>query len=507
MSSKEEGGVHDKRSEYPEAVLDRITDPVFAVDDEFRVTDANDAALSLFREASSETLNEATFRGSHIEEYGWLAGTSLGDLLEEAVSADEPIEFEEYYEPIESWLEGRSYPSETGVSVFLQAVRPEDERHGDLSDRMSVVRRSYEVMSDRSRSFDERVLELLEIGSAELGLDYGMLSNVRGKEEYVFEVVRSQDIPVEAGYTIPLEEFYCERTVLDRERLVLADVTREAPELTDRAGYTMFGISSYVGCPVVVDEEVYGSFCLCDGESRDRAFSDWEITIVEMMTELISYTLERRQAEKRLQHQNERLEQFASVLSHDLQTPLSIARGTLEMIETDNSEHVSRIDRAHERMSEIISDSIEMARQGNPVEDRSRIDLAAAGERAWETVDTADATLEAETATIYADEPRLHRLLENLYRNAIQHAGPSVTVSLGTLEDADGFYVEDDGPGIPPTERDEVLEFGYSTEEGGTGFGLSIVNHIAEAHGWSVRVTGSQVGGARFEFVELDMNS
>ena len=61
------------------------------------------------------------------------------------------------------------------------------------------------------------------------------------------------------------------------------------------------------------------------------------------------------------------------------------------------------------------------------------------------------------------------------------------------------LHVEDGGPGIPEAERERVFEFGRSGNGDGTGFGLSIVEEIAEAHGWTVRATGAESGGARFE--------
>jgi signal transduction histidine kinase len=64
----------------------------------------------------------------------------------------------------------------------------------------------------------------------------------------------------------------------------------------------------------------------------------------------------------------------------------------------------------------------------------------------------------------------------------------------------DGFYVEDDGPGIPPDERDDVLKSGFTTSDEGTGFGLAIVCQIADAHDWSVEIVEGSEGGARFEF-------
>ena len=80
--------------------------------------------------------------------------------------------------------------------------------------------------------------------------------------------------------------------------------------------------------------------------------------------------------------------------------------------------------------------------------------------------------------------------------------GAVVHVRVGGLDD--GFFVEDDGPGIPPEDRDIVFERGYSTGTSGTGFGLSIVREIVEAHGWTISATESASGGARFEIHEVD---
>lgn len=104
--------------------------------------------------------------------------------------------------------------------------------------------------------------------------------------------------------------------------------------------------------------------------------------------------------------------------------------------------------------------------------------------------------IEAE-GLILADGGRLQELLENLFRNAIKYGGQDVTISVGVLDD--GFYVKDDGHGIPENKRDEVFDAGYSTAEDGIGFGLSIVKQVAEAYGWRIQVTEGGEGGARFE--------
>jgi signal transduction histidine kinase len=121
---------------------------------------------------------------------------------------------------------------------------------------------------------------------------------------------------------------------------------------------------------------------------------------------------------------------------------------------------------------------------------------------AWESVG-ADGVLLAEVdGTVRADGTRLHQLLENLLDNAVTHGGDGVTVTVG--ETADGFYVADDGPGVPDSEREAVFDRGYSTTDGGTGFGLRIVQQVAEAHGWTVSLTESEAGGARFEVTGVE---
>jgi signal transduction histidine kinase len=163
------------------------------------------------------------------------------------------------------------------------------------------------------------------------------------------------------------------------------------------------------------------------------------------------------------------------------------------------SEHLNGVEEAHARMEALIEDVLTLAREGEPVEETEPLDLAAVTRACWDTVATGEATLVVDAeGTIQADRSRLQRLLENLLRNAVDHGGDTVTITVGTLGTDNGFYVADDGPGIPPERQDSVFDRGYSTAENGTGFGLAIVKEIAAAHDWTVSVTESSDGGARF---------
>jgi len=203
---------------------------------------------------------------------------------------------------------------------------------------------------------------------------------------------------------------------------------------------------------------------------------------------------DRLKYEKQLERQNERLERFAGVISHDLRNPLEVAFARLEFAqETGDPEHFEAAEDALDRMNALIDDVLTLARQGETVDDPESVALDVAATDAWAVVDTRDATLDVQTTTtVQADAGRLQQLLENVFRNAVEHAGDDVTVCIGDLDDEPGFFVADDGPGIPEPDRESVFDSGYSTSDSGTGLGLSIVRTIAEAHGWEIRVTESR---------------
>lgn len=216
---------------------------------------------------------------------------------------------------------------------------------------------------------------------------------------------------------------------------------------------------------------------------------------------------EKKRREQEIERQNQRLDEFASVVSHDLRSPLAVAQGHLDLLrEERESPHVEEVSGALDRMHSIIEDTLTLARAGQAVGETATVDLSALANGCWRTVEAGDATLTIEeTMRIHADEDRLRHLFENLFRNAIDHGGEDVTIRVGWLEDAAGFYAEDDGPGIPEDDRDQVFESGYSGSSEGTGFGLRIVKTITEAHGWEIYVTDSEDGGARFEITGVEV--
>ncbi|MFB6119365.1 sensor histidine kinase [Halosegnis sp.] len=154
-------------------------------------------------------------------------------------------------------------------------------------------------------------------------------------------------------------------------------------------------------------------------------------------------------------------------------------------------------------METLIDDLLALLKAGNTIDDPEAVALGDQVELAWGSVQTAEATLQATVdTTIRADASRLRQLLENLFRNAIEHGGADVTVTVEAIDR--GFAVADDGLGIPPEDCETVFESGYSSTNDGTGFGLAIVADIVDAHGWRIRVTESNADGARFEITGIE---
>ena len=197
--------------------------------------------------------------------------------------------------------------------------------------------------------------------------------------------------------------------------------------------------------------------------------------------------------------------ELASILAHDLRNPLAVAKGTLNLArESGSSEHFDRIERSLDQIDELVDSVLTLARQEFTSEDITAISLRDVVVDVWSSSDSGEATLELgfeKPFQIHANPSSLKHLLINLSRNAIEHNDAPVTLTVGPL--TDGFYVADDGTGISKAEQESVFQIGYSTQTDGTGLGLSIVTQVIEAHGWSISVTESVDGGARFEITDV----
>ena len=450
------------------AIYHAVNDAIFVHDADGEIIDVNETAAEMYGYARSDFRDGEDLPQTSSGEGPFTVEGSIDRLQDVAEGSAETFEWQGRDR------EGNVFWEEVSVSravvdgdpLLIAIVRDIDERkryEQELEYRKALLEAQAEATIDgflvvndgQPLSYNSRFLELWDV---------------------------PEDRPPGAGEESPLE------AVADRLadpapfREVVADLAdRPTAEARDEVRLADGRWIDWYTSPVVG----------ADGEHYGRLWVFRDVT-------------ERTERERELQRKNERLEEFASIVSHDLRNPLNVADGRLELAMTEcESEHLAGIREAHARMERLIDDLLTLAREGETVQALEPQDLAELVENCWGLVDTGEATLEVETsATIQADLDRLRQLLENLVRNAVEYGGGAVTVRIGDLPD--GFYVADDGPGIPIEDHESVFDSGYSTSAAGTGFGLSIVKRIAEAHGWAVAVTESEGGGARFEFTGVD---
>ncbi|WP_123537504.1 bacterio-opsin activator domain-containing protein [Halosimplex salinum] len=298
-------------------------------------------------------------------------GYTREELLELGPSDLHPAEMERFETFVDSvfaegsgWTDdltcltsdGEPLPTEISASKILADDRElvlaivrdvsEREEHGrelarqreELERRERALRLAYEVVSDPGREFSEQIDDLLAIVRRTLGTDYATLSRVQS-DEYVFEAISAPvDADLAVGDTVALSWTNCERVVETERTLVLNDVEADAPELADRPGNADWGIACYLGSPVFVGDEVYGSFCFYDRDARSEDFSDWEVAFVDLLGNWVSSELERQQYTERVTALNE----LNSVV-HEL-TDAVIEQSTRDEIERVACEQLAAAD-------------------------------------------------------------------------------------------------------------------------------------------------------------------
>jgi PAS domain S-box-containing protein len=450
---------------------------------------------------AAENILEFDICGIDVVEDGYLVPKATSTGLESGDS---------HRLPADSGIAGRTYQENSSIVVDDVAAHEDAEpANPDYTSVLSVPIDDIGVFQAGSRehaAFSQSDVELVELLMAHVSATLRRLRSAdalrESEQKYRTLVEQSHDAVVtyaDGGFS-----FVNERASAlfgrSREALLAADarelfhpedrvkVERVVGELTAESGRRQT-FESRIRRP---DGDV--RFCEFSATSIDY---EGDVAVLASIRDIT----ERKARERDLERQNERLDEFASVVSHDLRSPINVAQGSLDLADADD-EHLARASDALDRMEALVEDVLDLARQGRLVDETEAVALSEVAADAWDCVDAPDATLAVETDLVVdADPSRLQELFENLFRNAVEHAdddGVAVTVTAY----ADGFAVTDDGPGLPDGSHDEVFERGFTSAEDGTGFGLAIVESIAAAHGWTIDAVppaGDADRGARFE--------
>lgn len=477
---------------------DAMPDPVYVLDEERRFALVNEAML---------------------EYVGLDRGSLVGTPVDEFLDRDRYDTSQLDLEAVRSGEQSRaslevSLESDGGLERVTEAnVGIQRDDDGTYAGSVGILRDVTErIERERELARYEAILETTPIGIFAVDEDGTMVwCNQAYPRPFHFTREELIDEPfsriIEAGY---YEESNLE-DYLERVRHLLSSDNDD-----DRVQYTESIVD--VDGNTRIFEVTMGLLPLEDGEFAGSVQAFREAT-------------EERRYRRELERQNRRLENFSSFVSHDLRNPLNVAQGYLDLISQDyDDERVEELAWSLDRMEELIGELLTLAREGKAIGETEPVSLAAIVRESWDVVETHGATLDLDgDLTIDADPDRLRSLLENLFRNSIDHgieegdggaasaaADPVLTVTVGPLDSSDfpsgepraptettGFYVADDGTGLPTDEDGGVdqslFEIGYTTNESGTGFGMGIVKEIVDAHDWTITAGVSEAGGALFE--------
>jgi len=398
---------------------------------------------------------------------------------------------------------------------IVNAVKQERGRiaRTQLKETTAVISGLYSVLHETDLSVDQKFDRVLKIGTEELGYPIGYITQLTDNSLEIISAVGDHEI-IQENRTVPLDLTFCEQTINKGEPMSLDD-TISNEEWADSTAVEQTGFRCYVGAPIIVEGETYGSLCFASDQPQAQTTVEDDELTVKTLAQWVGYEIDRHNYEQELKRQIDRLEEFTGVVSHDLRNPLNIAQGRIGIVKNEcDSDSIGAIDRALDRMEAIIEDTLTLARQGQTVDtdEIEVVDIESVVEHCTEIVEIGDSEVRlVDSFSPQADRNRLYQLFENLIRNAVEHSDEPVTIRVGQINEmftstrvesdgTFGFYIEDDGPGVPEAKREEVFEPGQTTNPKGTGFGLPIVKRIAEAHGWEIYLTNSFDGGARFEF-------
>jgi signal transduction histidine kinase len=216
---------------------------------------------------------------------------------------------------------------------------------------------------------------------------------------------------------------------------------------------------------------------------------------------------------ERLESARNSQRRFVSDASHELRSPITTIRQHAE-VALAHPEHVTAAELAEvvlaeqQRMQRLVEDLLLLARVDEHVPlTRAAVDLDdlafEEGHRLRSATSKRVDTSGVNAVRVQGDADALRRMLRNVAENAVRHASSRVDVTLVERGEEVVLTIDDDGPGIPATERARVLQRfvrlddARSRDEGGSGLGFSIVDEVVRAHGGSMSIEQSPLGGAR----------
>ncbi|MEM7158633.1 MAG: GAF domain-containing sensor histidine kinase [Myxococcota bacterium] len=380
----------------------------------------------------------------------------------------------------------------------------------------AVIRTLYAITSEHEQGFDHQLRRLLRLGCERFDLDIGVLSNIRGERYTIVHVVAPPSLSLSDGDEFELGVTPCSLTLRAEGPITFENMgqTHET-----HPAYTSFRLESYIGVPITVDGECFGTLNFSSPEPRARHFDEVDVDALQLMGQWVGTELARRRRLDDLRAANTELEAFGRAVSHDLRSPLTAAIGYVDIfrkeheasLDDEAKEDLTQLRASVMRMNTLVEGMMGLFRLSSAEPARESVDLSAIAMEIAERLKVQNPARRVEWSIAdglhaVGDRALLHSLLDNLLRNAWKFSASEtparIEVGRNEGEGAACFYVRDNGVGLPPGKAERIFEpfVRLDDDAPGDGLGLATARRIVRAHGGKIWARSAPEGGTTFSF-------
>lgn len=183
----------------------------------------------------------------------------------------------------------------------------------DMTENEQVIRSLYAITSSYEQSLQQRIERLLQLGCQRFGLDIGILSHVVGDEYKILYHTAPEGVPLSNGDCFSVQRTYCIRALTAKGPVGFEHVAQS--DFATHPAYKDFGLESYIGAPVMVNDEVYGTLNFSSPNPSHKPFDLIDIDALQLMTNWIGTEITKDMALQELSLSNQKLKKAEAILA------------------------------------------------------------------------------------------------------------------------------------------------------------------------------------------------